>query len=274
MGLLVSPYYLYPAAVFVYFVVASTHSVCTLQSLKVAKPDKPKAGWLSLQSLLLVFASTYLAQLVSILVFSVLQGSWIEGEDDNLIVSLLACFLVFSLQNVSLRDAEEEVWYPYVGSWLLALALEPALAALSFLTGRIKGPAHFNVVWIVVLAVRYVVLVSMVSLYFAQRYASRAPPSSDEERQSLLPRANSTDRLGSSGSSENSENSYGSTLEEGQEGQEGQEQTGTPEYPWEERERKAREQMEKRLLEQGNWLTYVKRFKVWHLAGIDEGEID
>jgi hypothetical protein len=172
--------------------------------------------------------------------------------DDVAIVSLLACFLAFSLQYVVLQESEQAVWYPYLGSWLLSLAFEPAITALSMSTARFDGPPHFEFTEYVIVSLRYLVLLCMVGTYCARWYASRTPPpSSDEERQSLLHPASAD-----GSSSGDSEASYGSTL------QGDQTQTVSPEYPWEERERKARERMEKKLLEEGNWLTYVKRFRV------------
>jgi hypothetical protein len=121
--------------------------------------------------------------------------------------------------------------------------------------------------------IRELTFLILLGNHAAQRWASRSPlaAKSDEERQPLLARTDAATRLGSSDGSEHSAASYGSTLqdEDGEETQDEERQGEAPEYPWEERERKAREQMEKKLLEEGNWLTYVKRFRVRNTRLID-----
>jgi ABC transporter transmembrane region/ABC transporter len=252
LGLLASLYYLYPAAVFVYFVVAETHSVFTLQSLKAAKNEKEKRfPHRPLSILFLLFVLTYIIEFLSFGAFCISQRRWIE-IDDNVAIGLISCFLVFALQYASFKESDQPVCYPYYASWLLALTFEPAVATLAILTNQFKNPPYLERTVIAISALRYLLLILLTGYYFAHQFTSRASPSSDEERQSLLPEVATACRRGSQGS-------YGSTLQE--EGVE-QEQNESLEYPWEERERKAREQMEKKLLEEGNWLTYVKRFKV------------
>jgi hypothetical protein len=252
MKLLASLHYIYPAVIFVYFLSSATVAVCTLQSTKAALDEKSKPSRRRLISvLLLLFVCTYIAQTISLVTLSIVRHE-IAGTDDA-VINILACVLVFGIQYASLLDSEHPVWHPYYGSWLLALVFEPLIAVLSFMTGQFKGISYFDVASICIIALRILLLVTTLGTYFARYAASFHSASSDKERQPLLPTA-TAGRLGSSGGQPGA--SYGSTS------QAQQNQNESPEYIWEERERKAREKMEKRLQEEGNWLTYAKRFLV------------
>ncbi len=90
---LVSLHYGYPAIVFVYYLISSTISFCTLE---IATEKQPHPQRRLILSLMLSNVLTYLAQAVSIVAFSVISGMWLGQED--MVISLLSCILVFGVQ--------------------------------------------------------------------------------------------------------------------------------------------------------------------------------
>lgn len=246
--LLESLHYLYPALAFAYFGIASAVAVCTLQTLRAANsPGKEFIPRSWILNLLGAFVLTYVAQLSIIAIQSIILKEWIGQEHE--IIGLLSCVLVFGTQLAFLSDTEHPVWTPYWGSWLISLAFEPMIAVPDLIFRRSTVFEHCRVGHLVFAALRYYLLLTIVSVYVVQRIRASQEEASDEERQSLLGQDDPKSRLSSSGTgSQSSGSGYGTT--------------DPPESHWAERQRKAQEEMEKRLQEEGNWLTYIKGFTV------------
>lgn len=242
-----SLHYVYPALAFTYFVVTSAVAVCTLQTLKASSnPGKQKIPRTWIVNLLVAFVLTYIAQLSIISIQSVIRREWIGQEHE--VIGLLSCVLVFGTQLAFLSDTEHPVWAPYWGSWIISIVLEPVIAVPDLLLRHSVTFEYCRVGHLVFAGLRYYLLLTVFSIYVIQRIRASQEDASDEERQSLLAE-DDPKRLSSSGSgSQSSSSGYGSTSQ--------------PESYWEERQRKAREEMEKRLQEEGNWLTYIKGFTV------------
>ena len=251
--LLVSLNYAYPTTVFLFFIIASSISICTLQTATDKKPH-PRRGLI--QSLMLVGVFSYLAQFAAIVAPSIFARQWLGQQDA--IISALSCILVFGIQLAILSDSEKPVWYPFIGPYVLGLVFEPALQAAAAVDRRSRGWGYFDIVEVSIVATRYVAIIGIVACYFV--WCSRdVECGSDAEQQPLLQKNG-----GQSTTSEDAENSddsnYGSTS--GESTNASQTSTENAESPWEKRQREAREQMEKRLKEHGNWLTYAKSFAV------------
>lgn len=246
--LLESLHYLYPAAAFTYFVIASAVAVCTLQTLKAStNPGKENIPRSWIVNLFVAFVLTYVAQLSIIGIQSIIRQEWIGQEHE--VIGLLSCVLVFGTQLAFLSDTEHPVWTPYWGSWVISIVLEPFIAVPDLILRHSITFEYCRIGHLVFSGLRYYLLLAIFSIYVVQRIRASQEDATDEERQSLLAQDDPKSRLNSSGSGTQSSGSgYGSTSQ--------------PESYWEERQRKAQEEMEKRLQEEGNWLTYIKGFTV------------
>ncbi|KAK2040158.1 ABC transporter [Colletotrichum somersetense] len=246
--LLDSLHYLYPALTFTYFVIASAIAVCTLQTLRAANnPGKEFIPRSWILNLFVAFVLTYVAQLAIISIQSILLKEWIGQEHE--VIGLLSCVLVFGTQLAFLSDTPHPVWTPYWGSWLISLALEPMIAVPDLILRRSSTFEHCRIGHFVFAGLRYYLLLTIASVYVVQRIRASQEEASDEERQSLLGKDDPKSRLSSSGTgSQSSGSGYGTN--------------DPPESFWAERQRKAQEEMEKRLQKEGNWLTYIKGFTI------------
>ncbi|KAF9876638.1 ABC transporter [Colletotrichum karsti] len=242
-----SLHYVYPAIAFTYFVIASAVAVCTLQTLKASSnPGKQNIPRTWIINLLVAFVLTYVAQLSIIAIQSILHHEWIGQEHE--VIGLLSCVLVFGTQLAFLSDTEYPVWTPYWGSWIISIALEPVIVIPDLILRHSITFEYCRIGHLVFAGLRYYLVLTVFSIYVVQRIRASQEEATDEERQSLLAE-DDPKRLNSSGSeSQSSSSGYGTTSQ--------------PESYWEERQRKAKEEMEKRLQEEGNWLTYIKGFTV------------
>ncbi|KAK1472653.1 ABC transporter [Colletotrichum tamarilloi] len=247
--LLDSLHYLYPALAFTYFAIASAVAVCTLQTLRAANnPGKEFIPRSWILNLIVAFVLTYVAQIAVIAIQSIILQEWIGQEHE--VIGLLSCILVFGTQLAFLSDTEHPVWTPYWGSWLISLVFEPMIGVPDLIIRRSSTFEHCRIAHLVFAGLRYYLLLTIVSIYVVQRIRASQEESTDEERQSLLGQDDPKSRLSSSGNgSQSSTSTYGTTSD-------------PPESYWAERQRKAQEEMEKRLQEEGNWLTYIKGFGI------------
>lgn len=254
-------HYLYPAITFTCFIAASAVSVCTLQTLKASiEPKNQRIPRQTILNVLLVVVVTYLAQLTTAVIRSIVSRTWLGRED--VVVSWLSCFMVFGVQSAMLAKTEHPVWYPFYGSWFLAVACEATLGVLYFVRGDrfLSGlplVAHFG---LSALRAFLFVLIAVTPLFRRQRAAPIQ--SSDEERQSLLDSNGSSQQPEQSGNmsttaAQNRNQDYGSTQES-----DAASKKRRDELSYERREREGRERREKQLLEEGNWFTYVRKFLV------------
>lgn len=262
--LLASIHYLYPTVVFTYFAITSAVAACTLQTTSNS-PSPQHRRPRSIVGLLLLFNLLYLVQLVAEVVEAIIQQDWPAPDT---VVGLLSCMLVFGIQQTTLGGggASGIVWFPFYGSWLIALVAEPAIAAITILS-TVHKPDHSSVhLWInvAIAAARYFVLALTVIVYFAWR-ARPEETDKDDESNPLLPKSGDRSSEGNcSGDSGYGTNSEGNT--ETTNSQANTEATNSPsdgESPWERQEREAREKVEKRLKSEGSWVAYAKGFLVF-----------
>lgn len=254
-------HYLYPALILTYFVIASGVSVCTLQTLKASiEPKNQRVPRNIVLTVLLLVVVTYLAQVTTVVVRSIVARSWLGREDA--VVGWLSCFMVYGVQAASLVKTEHPVWYPFYGAWLLAISCELALGILCFTRGGVFLSGLPSVAHLGLCGLRAFLLLFIAVIYFSQRDRDTATHSSDEERQSLLNPNGSAQHPelsgnGSTTAPQNRSQDYGST-----QGSDATSKKRRGELPYERREREGRERLEKRLQEEGNWFTYVRKFLV------------
>jgi hypothetical protein len=250
-GLLAGLHYLYPATVFIYFGATNAIAACTLQTASTdtkTHHSRPK----TLSCLVLLFLLSYVAQLSCKLVEAALERDW---PPQHVVVGLLSCILVFGIQQNTLGDGTKNVWYPFYGSWVLALVYEPIIVVLTMLRSARLDLTQRNRLFlglqIATSVLRYALLFALILVYFMWRSKSEIDIVGDEQ----TPLLHKSDRADESTDSGYGTNSEGNT-----------DATNSPsdaESPWERQEREAKEQIEKRLKSEGNWISYAKGFMVF-----------
>ncbi|RDA87461.1 hypothetical protein CP532_2826, partial [Ophiocordyceps camponoti-leonardi (nom. inval.)] len=245
-------YYLYPTVIFVYFLAASLASACILQRFKPDADFQPRRRRL-VQIILALFLVAYLAQLLSLIIFALTDHRWPPA--DYQVVGILSCLLIFGIQLSCLSGADgHRVSFAFHGSWFLALAFEALIAALaaSAIGPGPSGP--YQMTEVALAAVRCLLMLLVGAPYWVGIFIP-ASITSDEERDPLLPKP--SDAAQPAVATVNEGAGYGATEAEAD-----QTSANAAEYSWERREREARQAMEKRLKEGGNWFEYSKGFMI------------
>ncbi|KAI0025409.1 hypothetical protein F4780DRAFT_328146 [Xylariomycetidae sp. FL0641] len=257
-------HYIYPLVVFLFFSIASIVVICTLQRSAEAS-NTTHVRYRTIWNLLLLFILSYGLQVVLKIVGIVSWGHW-PAQDTT--IGLLSCILVWGIQQNSLSPPSEVVWYPFYGSWLIALVFEPVIGALHFARAYSPATAHPPSPTAIILQVdgslclaRSVLVLVVLCFYFNGRNRIEASQA-DEERSPLLPKPDprATNANGSTDSG------YGTNTDTNNTGATNTQAANSPtdvESPWERSQRLAREKMEKRLKDEGNWFAYVKGFAVF-----------
>lgn len=260
---LTSIHYAYPTTILVYYMAASTVAICTLQtrSSEHAHPRRRTITWLLMSVIL-----TYFAQLAALGIQGAVQHIFPLAAQDT-IIGLMSCALAYGVVFAGLSDADNPVWYPYIGSLALALVFEPAVGVLTMLV-RPAEPLNFTDFFdISALAVRYLAVLLALAFYFEGNRSAPQEKGTDAEHQSLLKtngHANHDPDSEEQGDGAQ-QNGYGTASDASTDSATDSNQssdTDDDENPYERRQRQASEQMEKRLKEKGNWLTYAKSFMV------------
>lgn len=237
-------YYLYPGAVFFYFIAASLFSVLNLHHLRPGTHPKTQSrDRRAAAGLLGVFALTYVVQLV--VSFSIASSDIRGPPAEHNVVGNLSCLLVVGIQLLGLSESSEIVWYPYQGTWVIALAFEAALSGCLIFESVSQALATYETTELILALLRCTILLALSMLSLLQRLIHRLKWKPDLEREPLLiDRANVT------------RGGYGSTPRNGDTADE------ELEYGWQRCEREGRNTMEARLKEDGNWFAYSKSFMV------------
>ncbi|KAG6025812.1 hypothetical protein E4U41_001451 [Claviceps citrina] len=238
-------YYVYPGAVFLCFLAASLFPVFTLQNIRCEKEPEPKpSGKKTAVGLLGIFVGTYIVQLVTLLATAVPDRQWPPPE--HTVVGNLSCLLVFGIQLCWLSGTVDIVWYPYQATWALAFVFEAILGACFIVHSHSLWLRRYSVAELALVLFRCMLLLILTSLpYIQERIQSLGRRGSDVEHDPLLVNGVSANESG-----------YGSTSDTAAASDE------QPEFSWERRKREAREVMEKRLREGGNWFAYANGFKL------------
>ncbi len=271
--ILTSLHYAYPTAIFAYYMATSTVAVCTLQtrSSEQAHPRRRAITWV-----LMFVILSYFAQLAALGIQGAVRHIF-PVADQDVVIGLMSCALVFGVVFAGLSDAANPVWYPYIGTLGIALVVEPIVGILNVMSRPTASPLSFlDIFDISTAAARYLAVILAFAFYFEGSYSSRQEKGTDSERQSLL-KANghaSHDSDSDDRSETTRQNGYGTTSDAASDGSQSTSDTDAStdsnqssdtdedDNPYERRQRKASEQMEKRLKEKGNWVTYAKSFLV------------
>ena len=169
---------------------------------------------------------------------------------------MLSSILVWGVLVLGLLDSKFPVWFPYYGSWLIALAAEIVLAALP---NSFRSPKpQFEYVQLTVQVSRVCLLLLLIIVFFGTRKeGNRRESGSDEESQTLLANGHTIEP----GKPQNG-NSYGSVPSSNDartpETRESEESGDEPDRE----EKKRMKKLQERLINDGNWWTYAKSFSV------------
>ncbi|KAI1799713.1 hypothetical protein F4811DRAFT_567807 [Daldinia bambusicola] len=264
-GVQAALHYIYPLVVFLYFAITSAVAICTLQTSDSKKSTHVRRK--AIYYLLYSFISTFVLQFILKIIEIIVWGRW---PSQDTVIGLLSCILIFGIQQNSLGDGSDTVWYPFFGSWLIALAFEPFNAALLFtaasepiITTPITGDnsATFLRLDASIVIARSILALAALLAYFVWR-EDGVDEDDDEERAPLLPkpgqRANGVDTSADSGYGTNSEGTNTEATNT--------EAANSPrdvESPWERQQRISREKIEKRLKNEGSWIAYAKGFLIF-----------
>jgi hypothetical protein len=258
-SLLFSLHYAYPAIIFAYYMTASSVAVCTLQTKSASSSH---VRFRLILSLLLLAVSTYLIQLLTLLFRSFINRAIIFSQDT--VIGLLSCILVYGLESVGLADSAKPVWYPYIGSLWVAIVVEPVIDTLSVLTRTSEHLTPVEFLDISAATTRYLSFAAILAIYYGLPCSSTRERSSEAERQTLLPKEDGQLRPSQPLQTQGQDtNGYGSVSANSSDTSQN---SDSPESEWERHNREAKEQMEKRLAEKGNWFAYVKSFLVIFLS--------
>ncbi|KAL6821607.1 hypothetical protein V8C40DRAFT_55137 [Trichoderma camerunense] len=248
-AVLVALKYLYPAVVFLYYLTSSVLASCTLQALKKtqdAQPERPSRR--AVIYILGFFLSTYGAQLITLGTQSVIQRS---APLEHQVINYLSCILVFGILCIQLIESDTIVWFPFRGSWFIALLFELAIAILTAVNSRQANLNSYDILHITFFCLRLASLIILVAWTCFALWTNSNPSLFDEETQPLLqPNGEHPDAQAATGEHANS-SSYGSTT-----------QGDAEETHWERRQREGKAELEKRLQKDGNWVEYAKGFKI------------
>ncbi|KAG5929673.1 hypothetical protein E4U42_005105 [Claviceps africana] len=235
-------YYVYPGIVFLCFLISSFLSVFSLQNMRHEKQSKPDtSGKTAAVGLLGTFLVTYIVQLVTLVVTTTSEKQWPPAE--HTVVGSLSCLLIFGIQLCWLFGTVDVVWYPYQAAWALAFVFEAVLGTCAIVRAQSLWLRRYGVVELALTLSRCMILLILTSLPYIQTCIGAIRRESDVEHQPLLADAVNVNESG-----------YGSATENEAASDE------QPEFSWERRKREAKEVMEKRLREGGNWFTYANGF--------------
>ncbi|ATY66281.1 ABC transporter [Cordyceps militaris] len=223
--------YLYPTTVFLFSAIASVVATCTLQDLKDDdRPLRPSKCFIITSYS--VFLATYAAQLALLCAHAILVHAW--TVDEHVIIGHLSCFLVFGIQLSRIIDSDRPSPIPLWGSVALAFVFEVVITIWSTLSIT-PNLAGFFVLSDFGLSIFRCTVLAVLGCAAILGRCTVSDPSPEAE--SLLPK-------------DDQPTGYGTQTE------------SEAEYNWERRQREAREVMEKRLKQNGNWFQYVKGFMI------------
>ncbi|KAI9873720.1 MAG: hypothetical protein M1830_010691, partial [Pleopsidium flavum] len=251
-------YYVFPPLILLFYVVAATISVCTLQTISSTIKDQ-RAPRTSILWLMAGVVATYIAEATIQITSSFTQHTDIVPYEGN--VYAFSSVIVWFILTVSLLDSAYPVWYPYYGSWLLALAAELVFATLPIVYHRPRGSVDLAQLALAVF--RMFLLVLLLFLLFGRRYSKARHGPIDEESQPLLAPRHAQDSTEDSGRTKCS-GQYGSVSTNG-------DSTtavdNASDIDWDAKNKKkeqdARRRVEDRLMNDGNWWTYAKGFSIF-----------
>ncbi|KYG42810.1 hypothetical protein M433DRAFT_73019 [Acidomyces richmondensis BFW] len=248
-------HYFTPLGTILFFISAKVVAACLLhKSSKTARATLPRYF---AAALLIAVASTTVIQGLLYLIKATQYG--MRAPPSDAIIYVLISFFVYVSLSLGLLNKKRHVWYPYLGAWVTALALEGTCTALHISFERPKD--KFAAVQTVLQAIR-VVLLLILSVFGSciafidQRSVS--PENYHAETRPLLPPDYYSKRQG--GQEDRMRESFGEWR--GIDASDDDDDIGT-DFENSEADREVKEHRKRRLEESGNWLAYLRGFQVF-----------
>jgi ABC-type transport system involved in Fe-S cluster assembly fused permease/ATPase subunit len=230
--------YLYPACMFAAFVSVVIFDWFILRT--AATGEKAARGRRTALTFTFLIFLTHAGQVIINLVQALQNRRWDVPE--HRIIGSLGSMYVWGVLAGALLTFENPVWDPFVVCWMLGLAFEVALCGVA--APKIDGRTAFDVVRLVLQALRVSALAVLALNMFRIRYKSKKIDPEGEHEPLLNENANGS----ANGSAE-----YGST-KPATEGE------AAPEH---DPDKELKESQRKRLESHGGWLGYIKEFKIF-----------
>ncbi|KAL7267837.1 hypothetical protein RUND412_009559 [Rhizina undulata] len=230
-------HYAYPPALFFYFLISQTISVCTLEGFRAParRIRRNLIIWLQIAVI-----ATYVGEASLMLARSLVQKGWWSSEDS--VIYVLSSVVVWGIIELALLDSTKPVWYPYYGTWLIALATEICLSAVPEYYHWSSNP--FKLAKLGIKATRLLLLIFLPVCFWGFQIRDNREDATDEESTGLL----------SGITNSNDGTNYGSAEAE---------EADDDDYENSSEMRETRARMMKKLEESGNWWTYAKSFAIF-----------
>ncbi|KAI1005637.1 hypothetical protein K3495_g2591 [Podosphaera aphanis] len=243
-------HYAYPVFTFLSFLISFIISVCTLKARKFCV-DKEVLSRKAILGLISGVIFIYLSEAFALTLRGNVTGKY---PDEDQIVYLVASAVSFGTQSLVLLDNKLLVCYPYYITWAIGFIVEITLIVLILFH-------TFDYLLIAghIIRICFFILLLLLSLYCYTRKSQTKCDGIDVERQSLLKKSLSAR---STGSETSSNDSYGSTAPDSSESV-GSESSSTSEDSYLAQQLKDQEAINKRLKENGDWVTYIKAFTIF-----------
>jgi hypothetical protein len=256
LSALASLRYAYPSTVFAYYLLSSLVILCTTQ--KKPSGNGPVRRNI-IQCIILFGVLTYVFQLSNLLVFSLREQTNLFSQD--LVIGSLSCILVFGIEWAHLSDSESPNWYPYIGSYFIALIYEAAIDALSILTQQGTMSTYVQLLDIATSGARYLSCIVILAVYYSSICFPILEKGTDAECQPLIPGKDDVSGENTGEGQQEGQQNYGATSNDSKNTSKDKGKKPV-ESPWERRQRQAKEKRQAKLEENGNWLKYAKSFLV------------
>ncbi|KAA6415967.1 MAG: hypothetical protein FRX48_00686 [Lasallia pustulata] len=248
-------HYSAPWVILGYYIIAATVSVCTLQTI-TAKVKDHKAPRKLIFWVMVLIVATYIGETCVHLSPALSRYPRHVSPDGN--IYLLSSVLVWLILSVTLLDSPYPVWYPFYGSWIIALAVEVTLITVTLsYNDDVRGSERVH---LTLKALRISLLALVLGLLFGWRKPVVGRDKHDEESTPLLAQTQSATQ-NKQDSAANAK--YGSTVSTTTDGTSSSEDVDSgSEAQTLKEEQENFQHVEKRLKDVGNWWTYARGFSL------------
>ena len=238
--------YLCPIVIVVYFLFATTYSLCTLQ--KARKSARIKKLKVVALSILLLAITTHIGQGILYLARALAQRGWWAPE--HTIIHILASVLIWTCFFIYLLGLENPIWHPYLGTWILGLTFETMLCALS--SARLSSRSAYTKVSFSLSLLRILSFAALTIIGGILTISAEEKPADEEHQPLLIGQENGTPKPTTASYGSVSPESVGEAADD-EEGEGGKV----------DKDKELKERQQKRLEDQGGWWGYLKEFAIF-----------
>lgn len=258
-------HYLAPIVTALYFIAAKTFSICLLHepAKRSGSKSKSKSRRYAVIALQLFAVATVVAQGIGALLRAIRRPGWSAAQD--YVVHLVLLFALHSCFTLGIVETTSPLWHPYLGAWLVELCFEIALISLKS-TSPPSSDLEYPESWIACSIARASILVVLcvATSWWVLQDRGRTIRL-DHESEALLANGNGLHgRTNGTATKTPASPTSSATLHEASSdggGDDVSDVDSDADVPDRDKELKALQQ--RRLQESGNWLNYLKEFKIF-----------